>query len=341
MRGEPLLDGAPPPPRRGLFGYRKRAVEEYVAHREALLRERDQRIHEAEARAADLHVNLAQREQAIDQLKQEIDSVGTDPRESSHEYAARLTATFMTEELQKVLGAAQLAATRIIERADLTTQERLNEAEQLWREVEAQVSALASWEHAVRPASDSARGTIASAQARIDEVPERIRDALTPMADAIAHVQAQIAELARLASPPSLSKPEKLDEVSREGDDSVEGSLTDLPAGEGHDRANDDAEPELDEQPGSSGMGTEPTSREAIGGQAAAREGADRPPGVAETGVPPAGAIPPAPPSPIDTDEQEPEPPDFGADDARSSARRARRWLGAAGLVLLVFLPRG
>jgi hypothetical protein len=199
-------------------------VDAFIRQRDTALREREVRLRETEGKVDDLQAQLQQREQALDRLKQELDSMGTDSEVSSHEYASRLTASFMTEELQKVLGAAQEAATRIIERADLTTQERIAEAGRLWRDVEAELSKLASWYEVFTPATQSTQSTIEEARAEIQDVPERIRQALVPMADAIAGVQAQIDDLALVAALPALLEPEILREILGNGQG---------PAGEG------------------------------------------------------------------------------------------------------------
>ncbi|MFL5800061.1 MAG: hypothetical protein ACJ77A_19290 [Actinomycetota bacterium] len=232
------MDGAQPRPRRSLFGYGKRSVDQFIQERDWLLREREHRLAEAEARVAALQDELREREQAIDQLKRELDSIGLEPQESSQDYATRLTASLMTEELQRVLGAAQDAATRIIERADLTTKGRLREAEQLWRDVEAQLARLVSWHEVVTPVSESTRSGIANAQSEIEDVPERIRQALVPMADAIADVQARIAELVDAASPPALARPEGIEEQAEGEDENASDETPDIEeGGEGGDEA--------------------------------------------------------------------------------------------------------
>jgi Anti-sigma-K factor rskA len=254
------VDGGQRRLRRLPFGYGRRSVDEYLRQQEALLRERERILHETQTKMAELQTEIQQRERALDRLTHEIDSIGVDPQESSHDYASRLTATLMTEELQKVLGAAQEAATRIIERADLSTQERLQEAEELWGEVESQLSTLTTWREVMSPLNESTQKTIDFAQAQIDDVPGRIREALLPMADAIADVQAQIAELARVASPPPVTKPELLDDAPGEAHDQEVGTPTaDFHWGRAYE---EDEEEESELGPADPSGGTAPVAQE-------------------------------------------------------------------------------
>jgi hypothetical protein len=113
----------------------------------------------------------------------------------------------MSEELARVLAAAEASAARIADRASASTQQQIMESNRLWREVQAEVARFASWRDQVEPVIRQVQPRVDSVRARIDEVPERIRQALAPMAEAISSIDADMSELASALTPPLLLTP--------------------------------------------------------------------------------------------------------------------------------------
>jgi chemotaxis protein histidine kinase CheA len=149
--------------------------------------------------------------------------------------AMDLTNRFLTDEIQGILAAAEESASRIVERARSTTQRQVDQSNRLWNEVQAEVSRFAAWREQVEPVIRSVQSKVESVRTQIEEVPERIRQALAPMADSISGVDADLAELASASSPPLLLTPRGLDAES----DQVEEWGTQDSAGD----ADDPAEP--------------------------------------------------------------------------------------------------
>ena len=81
------------------------------------------------------------------------------------------------------------------------------ESNRLWREVQAEVARFASWRDQVEPVIQQVQSKVGSVRGLVDDVPERIRDALAPMADAISSMDADMAELASALTPPLLLTP--------------------------------------------------------------------------------------------------------------------------------------
>jgi hypothetical protein len=127
-----------------------------------------------------------------------------------------LTNRFLTDEIQGILAAAEESAARIVERARATTQHQIAQSNRLWREVQAEVSRFATWREQVEPVIRAVQSKVQSVRSQIDEVPERIRQALAPMADSISNVDADLAELAAASSPPLLLTPRGLDAESEQ-----------------------------------------------------------------------------------------------------------------------------
>lgn len=137
-----------------------------------------------------------------------------------------LTNRFLTDEIQGILAAAEESANRIVERARSTTQHQIAQSNRLWREVQAEVSRFATWREQVEPVIRSVQSKVESVRVHIDEVPERIRQALAPMADSISNVDADLAELASASSPPLLLTPRGLDSGPDQVEDWLAGDLS-------------------------------------------------------------------------------------------------------------------
>jgi len=124
--------------------------------------------------------------------------------------------TSFSEELAGILAAAEESAAGIVERARSTTERQITESTRLWREVEAEVARFSSWREEVEPVIRRIASKVDDVRVRIEDVPERIREALAPMADSISSIDADMAELAAATTPPLLLKPTGLDERASE-----------------------------------------------------------------------------------------------------------------------------
>lgn len=143
-----------------------------------------------------------------------------------------ITNRFLTEELAGVLAAAEESAGRIVERARTTTQRQIARSNRVWREVQAEVARFASWREEVEPVIRAVQSKVEGVRAEIEEVPERIRQALAPMADSISSIDTDLADLAAACNPPLLLAPGGL-----ESEDSDQGSWG---AGAGEDEGFED-----------------------------------------------------------------------------------------------------
>jgi len=131
----------------------------------------------------------------------------TPPPDATEPRRDDVTSRFLTEELAGILAAAEESAARIVERARASTQRQIMESNRLWREVQAEVARFASWRDQVEPVIQQVQSKVGSVRGLVDDVPERIRDALAPMADAISSIDADMAELASALTPPLLLTP--------------------------------------------------------------------------------------------------------------------------------------
>ena len=121
------------------------------------------------------------------------------------------TTHYLTEELKGILSAAEESAARILERARVTSEHQVAQSNRLWREVQAELSRFSTWREQVEPIIRSVQAKVEGVRAQIEEVPEKIRQALAPMADSISMIDSDLAELASASTPPLLLTPSGLD----------------------------------------------------------------------------------------------------------------------------------
>jgi chromosome segregation ATPase len=163
-----------------------------------------------------LEEQLRLRDTEIEGLRSELDSLRGSFEAMQQERAAEggdegMTSEFMTEELSHVVAAAEESATRIIERAWATTRQQITEADRLWREVQAEVIHFGSWRQHVEPKIGGVLSSIEEAKARIEEISERIQEALRPAVEAISNVDATMGDFASASNMPLLLAPSGLD----------------------------------------------------------------------------------------------------------------------------------
>lgn len=145
-------------------------------------------------------------------------AAAVDPSSMVSQETTDITNRFLTEELTAILAAAEESAGRIVERARATTQRQIGRSNKVWREVQAEVSRFAAWRQEVEPVIRSVQAKVEGVRSEIDEVPERIRQALAPMADAISSIDADLAELASASNPPLLLTPSDLESEGSDPD---------------------------------------------------------------------------------------------------------------------------
>jgi len=183
-----------------------------------------------DGRADQLEEQLRLRDAEIDGMREELESlratVASHEEQSKSEDEEGMTSEFMTEELSRVVAAAEESATRIIERAWSTTRQQITEADRLWREVQAEVIHFGSWRQHVEPKIGTVLGSIEEAKGRIDEISERIQEALRPTVEAIGAVDESMADFAQASNVPLLLAPGGLEEARTQVEDGEPPKLT-------------------------------------------------------------------------------------------------------------------
>ena len=123
----------------------------------------------------------------------------------------------VSDELAGILAAAEESAARIIERARSTTSRQVARSNRVWHDVQSEVSKFVAWRQGVEPVIGAVQSKVDAVRELIEGVPERIREALAPMAESISAIDADLADLAAASTPPLLLTPSDL-----EADDDVD-----------------------------------------------------------------------------------------------------------------------
>jgi hypothetical protein len=204
----------PPALERGIFGYRRTAVNQLISDRDIMLRQAEGRVRASEAKVARLEAELAAMKESNARLSEQAERLTADlervRQALATDPAAELTSRFVNEELATILRAAEESAARIVERASSVTQRQLEDSDRMWREAQDQVATFAAWRDQVDPILQGAAATIEQVRGRIGDVPEQIRRALAPLADAIASLDGELSDVSattRLPLPVSVTSP--------------------------------------------------------------------------------------------------------------------------------------
>jgi hypothetical protein len=109
--------------------------------------------------------------------------------------------SFLRDEVAPLLAAAEQAAAQIIERAKVEAREQNVEFEQIRRREEARAAEMVAWLDHMEPSLKALQAKVADIHSKIDQVPELVRKALDPVAEAISSLSPTLAEISGAARP--------------------------------------------------------------------------------------------------------------------------------------------
>jgi len=201
----------PPKLPRKPFGYDPTVVDQLMADRDSMLAVAERRVREAEGKSARLEEQLAAKELALKDIREQ-QLAAPPPAEPSPQREPvleepPLTSRFMTEELSKIIEAAEESTSQILERARASTRDQIVEAHRLWEEVQAEVTRLTTWREGAASVVRSVQAAVENARAEIEGLPDRIQNALAPAVEAMVKVDAGMAKFAAAATFPGLMNP--------------------------------------------------------------------------------------------------------------------------------------
>jgi len=157
------MSGQSPELGKGLFGYRRSAVDQILADRDGMLRRAEGRVRSGELKVAELGRDLA----------------------SAAERSAR-----MEEQIERL-------------RAQLDTlSEHSVEVDRGWGELQGEMDRLAAWRERAESMMGSFRSALEEFRLRLEEVPDQVRQALSDLADGISSIDPFLRNQASTLTPP-------------------------------------------------------------------------------------------------------------------------------------------
>jgi hypothetical protein len=205
------------------FGYDPTVVDQMLSDRDAMLSLAERRVREAEAKSAQLEQEIRAQRQAVAELSERLAAVEAAPPPPAVEAPAvhepetapreeePLTPQFVTDEISKVIAAAEESTSQILERAWVATRDQVLEADRLWREVQAEVVRLAAWRDEAEAVARGVKEAMDEARRRVEAVPHRIQEALAPVVESMVSVDAGVGKFTAASSLPLLLTPSGLE----------------------------------------------------------------------------------------------------------------------------------
>ena len=228
--------------RRRLFGYSLEDVSQLVADREHMFTQANRRAQAAEEQLADAQAKLQPFKDEIEQKDREIASLHGRVSElialleSMQEQGVELellrqqvmelkgdplgqllagdvTIKFLISEVAPVLKAAEESAITMLEDAQEQSRKRLEETERARHEVRRQVDWLITWQQQIEPLIRAAQERIGETRKRIEEIPDRIRQALMAVTDSMTTANGELGQLVEASAPPPMSQPQWIEQA--------------------------------------------------------------------------------------------------------------------------------
>ena len=214
--------------RRKLFGYSLEDLSNLLADRDRMFAEANRRAQAAEEELSTVRSQHADKDREIvaltdrieelsrqlatfsdqstelEELRRQVLDLRSDPL--TQVVAGDLIVKFLIAEVAPVLKAAEESAAMMLEDASAESRTRLNEVERARTDVRKQVDWLISWRERIDPLIRGVQERIGETRRRIEEIPDRIREALQPVTDSMTTANAEIGAFVRAAGPPPLGE---------------------------------------------------------------------------------------------------------------------------------------
>jgi DNA repair exonuclease SbcCD ATPase subunit len=172
-----------------LFGYRPEDVQRFFEDRESVLLHTGELIRAAEEQRSEL-------EAEAESLRERVASLEKNPRST-----VPAPADFTSEQLDRVLRAAQETSTRILEEARAGLQRERRESEEALNAIRSESSALEARMNRLAPLLPEIRASVGAAVVRLSEAPRRLAEALMPLNETMRSVELDIDRLEQCWAP--------------------------------------------------------------------------------------------------------------------------------------------
>jgi len=217
-----------------------RQAEERAAEAEERWRSLEKRVIESEQRAlsaehelkrlqgmlSSLGLELARREQEAEALRIEAEDLrrqletalsrgGELALQGDEGTRVDPATSFLVNEVAPILRAAEESAARVLRQARVATEHEKANLDQARGELQAQLGVITSWWKDVHQVLEPIQVNLSAARKTIDDIGERVREALFPLGGLIGTIGQELMKLSQISSPPVSPAPER-DAAKRE-----------------------------------------------------------------------------------------------------------------------------
>jgi predicted nucleic acid-binding Zn-ribbon protein len=166
-----------------------------------------QRMHELSGQVAARDQEMAARDQHIVELRAHIERLIQQQLEAPPRPDGPPASATLSEEVARLLRAAEESADRIVEQARAAAAHHAAESEKQWRELQGSLARFAGWRDRVEPQLVDLYSRTEDLRLRITEIPDRVRAAFAPLAEASAATEAGLLALSEDLHPPLMVAP--------------------------------------------------------------------------------------------------------------------------------------
>ena len=216
-----------------------RLAEERAAEAEGRWHALEKRVIESEQRAlsaehelkrlqsmlSSLGLELARREQEAEALRIEADDLRRQLEAAlagsgiglEGEGAPRIDAAtnFLVTEVAPILRAAEESAAKVLRQARAASEQERAHMDEARGELQAQLGVITNWWNDVHEVLNPIQENLSAARKTIEDIGERVREALFPLGGLIGTIGQELAKLSQISSPPIPSQSER-DAAGRE-----------------------------------------------------------------------------------------------------------------------------
>ena len=196
------------------------ALERRVIESEQRALSAEHELKRLQSMLSSLGLELARREQEAEALRVEADDLrrqleaalarGGDIRfEGEGEPRTDPATNFLLTQVAPILRAAEESAAMVLRQARAASEQERAHLDEARGELQAQLGVITSWWNDVHEVLSPIQENLSAARKTIEDIGERVREALFPLSGLIATIGQELMKLSQISSPPTPSQPER------------------------------------------------------------------------------------------------------------------------------------
>jgi hypothetical protein len=203
-RSNPITFEALPRLRRRLIGLRRKDVLRELENRGSALEASQKRAQAADSESQRLHKEIAGLREEVERANQELSELKEGTITDVHsgpghsKFCDCPPSDTLLEEMTNIVSMTEESTQKILEHARITLMRDIDAAEALREQGRVEIAQAIAWRSHWGPVMKAFQNTIRETQGAIDDVPERMRDALAPLTAAAAALDHELLQFTGL-----------------------------------------------------------------------------------------------------------------------------------------------